>query len=162
MNKLLDTYQEDMDLEEVLSHYGVPGMKWGVRRSNKQLARAAKNREESSDSSGGKGGSSKPGGSDTMNTKGETTRYKTKGKKLTNDELSERIKRIETEKRYNDLNKRTVGKGEQIVTEVLTNAGKAVATDLVKNTTAYRARLLVQNKFGNDVADQVTPKKKKK
>ena len=39
-----------MDRADIeLMHYGVKGMKWGVRRSDAQLAKAAKKREASSD-----------------------------------------------------------------------------------------------------------------
>lgn len=36
------------DLDDILEHYGIKGMKWGVRRSDAQLARARGKRKKSS------------------------------------------------------------------------------------------------------------------
>lgn len=96
-------------LDEFLAHYGVAGQKWGVRRSSKQLARS---------NSG-------------------ITKYKEKAKTLTDAELNTRIKRLETEKKYRELNKKTVSAGQKHVNEVLVHIGKETVKKAGTNLSYY-------------------------
>ena len=121
-----------------LEHYGVKGMRWGVRRSDAQLAKAAAKRE------------SKGSGS---------TRYSEGPKKLSDDELGARIKRLEAEKRYKELNSRTVSKGEKIAVEVLTTVGKDTATKVLNGTAALATQVAL-NRQMKGLGDAVLPKQK--
>jgi hypothetical protein len=121
------------DRDNILEHYGVPGMKWGVRRSRAERKAAREERKaakKQSDDDTGSGSKSSGGRGDKI-TKGEKTRYEEKSKNLTDSELQARIKRMETEKRYNDLNKRDISTGEKLVAEVITNVGKQVVTQVL-------------------------------
>lgn len=129
MNEELDVTKEALD--EFLAHFGVRGQKWGVRRSPEQLAR----------SSAG------------------VTRYKEKAKTLTDAELQQRIKRIETEKKYRELNKRTVSTGEKNVTEVLTHIGKESAKKLGINLTVFGVKQVLKSKTKINM-EEAFPKKK--
>lgn len=106
----LDLTQEKLD--EHLAHYGVPGQKWGVRRSSRQLARSNKG----------------------------ITKYREKAKTLTDAELNTRIKRLETEKKYRDLNKKTVGAGQKHINEVLVHIGKESAKKVGTNLTVHAVK----------------------
>lgn len=115
---------------EFLEQHGIKGMKWGQRRSDAELARAA--------------GRSLNGDSDTRTTSGERervssnrTRYKAGPKKLSDSELKNRIARLETEKRYNDLNSRTVSEGERLIRGILTDSGRQVATRALTGVGLY-------------------------
>jgi hypothetical protein len=88
-------------VSEQLMHYGVKGMKWGTRKS----------RSASSSTS--------------------RTRFKKAPNKLTDNELKRRVERMQTEVRYNQLNKRDVSRGRQIVTEALSNSGRKILTTTV-------------------------------
>lgn len=83
-----------------LAHYGVKGMKWGVR----------KKRTSSST---------------------ERTHFKKAPARLTDDELRRRVERMQTEVRYNQLNKRDVSRGQALVVESLTNSGRKILTSTV-------------------------------
>lgn len=97
--------------EEIIEHYGVAGMHWGVRKDEGEYSPGAKYKIKPKT------------GAHKISSK-QRTRYKTPPSKLTNEELISRIKRMESEKRYNDLNSRDIGRGEAISRDILENIGK--------------------------------------
>lgn len=132
----MNTESINLSKEEIdahLVHYGVAGMKWGVRRNPSQLARSSKGR----------------------------TRYQEKGKLLTDEELNTRIKRLETEKRYNELNKRQVGAGRKHVSDVLVKIGKNTVETTGTKASVYLTRKAIAKQFGGNVEDVIFGKNKK-
>lgn len=90
------------------------------------------------------------------NDKSGMTRFKDKAKHLTDQELAERIKRLETEKKYNELNSKYVGVGRKNVNEVLTKVGQKSAIRLGSNAAIYATRKVIEKKFGTDLANTLT------
>jgi ribosomal protein S18 acetylase RimI-like enzyme len=145
----IDKVKHNTDLETFLSHYGVLGMKWGVRRSPAELARAAgrtvKEHRESS-------AQAKAATARTRFTSGS----KDAPRNLTDEELSDRIRRMETEKRYNELNAKTVSKGQQNVNEVITNVGKKTVQTAASGAIMYVVAKGVKAKFGDEASSFVS------
>lgn len=114
-------------------HHGVKGMKWGVRRSQAQLDRAAGRRAQKKDAKQAR---------KTSNAQNSKSGKRTEAKTLSNDELRSRINRLQMEKQYSELaSSPAVQSGAQKAGGVLlkeggkivSNAGKQVVTQLVKN-----------------------------
>jgi hypothetical protein len=84
--------------DNFLAHYGILGMHWGVRTK----------------SEGASGGSSRPAGK--------------RASDMTDAELKERIARISLERQYRDLTRKELSVGQKFLNDVLTGAGKEVAT----------------------------------
>lgn len=78
-------------MDEMLQHYGVKGMKWGVRRTPEQLG----HRTHKTATDGGRAGSA-------LKKKGATA-VKNKSAPMSDDELQRRINRLNLEERYADL-----------------------------------------------------------
>lgn len=111
-----------------LYHYGVKGMKWGVRRTAAQLGHVVKT-----------GAKKAKVGIDHVRTKRAAKKLRKKPiSKLTDVELEQRLKRLELEKRVSDLSKSTqqinAGKqfiedvGKKVVGPAMMDAGKSVLT----------------------------------
>lgn len=107
-----------------LYHYGVKGMKWGVRRTAAQLGHLAKTGYKKTRTA-----------VDTVRTKRSAKKAEevarkrakiTNSRKLTNEELESRIKRLELEQRYQDLVKNTasVDKGRKFIESIVESSGK--------------------------------------
>jgi hypothetical protein len=115
---------------DFIDHHGVKGQKWGVRRNRKGAARGT-----------------------------ARTVYSKSPKNLTNAELERRIKRMDTEKKYNDLNKRDISKGHQLATEILTNSGRTIATTALAGAGLFVIKAAIKKKFGPEAASMVTKRK---
>lgn len=96
-----------------LYHYGVLGMKWGVRRNRTKLL----------------GRKKKGKGTDDSDSQNQSI------SKMTDDELRSRISRLRMEKDYRELtvtkSQKRAEKGKKFVEDVLTNSAKNIATQTV-------------------------------
>lgn len=111
-----------------LIHYGVKGMKWGVRRTPEQLGhKKSETSKKKSLSSlfGKKKSESKKSSSSSKSSKQSV-------KSLSDDELRAKISRLELEKKYKDLTtvKKTTSRGKQFCVDVLETIGKNTLTNL--------------------------------
>ena len=111
----------------ILEHHGVKGQKWGVRKAR----------------SGGKAST-------------QRTTFSKAPSKLSDAELAKRIRRMETEKKYNQLNRSDTSEGKKFVTEVLTSAGRRVATTVLTGATLLAVKAAISAKFGDAAAEAAT------
>lgn len=93
-----------------LFHWGVLGMKWGVRRANRRAAAQARQSEDHKTVAGLR---------------------KKKVSEMSNDELKKLTTRLQLEKQLKDLSASDIGPGKKFVTEVLSNAGKQLASKYI-------------------------------
>lgn len=109
-----------MNQNELL-HYGVLGMKWGVRRTPAQLARAR-----------GKSKSS----SDEISDDYKKAHSRKSVKSMSDAELRSRLNRLEMEQKYTKLNPGTIDKGKAAANKIM-KAGTTIATLTTTALTVY-------------------------
>lgn len=93
-----------------LFHWGIPGMKWGVRRANRLAAAQARQSDDHKTVAGLR---------------------KKKISEMSNDELKKLTTRLQLEKQLKDLSAIDAGPGKKFITEVLSNAGKQLASKYI-------------------------------
>lgn len=126
-------------LTEFLEHYGVKGMRWGVRKTS----------------------ASRAGGSGFKKLKARSastqrTRFSKAPKKLSTEELNRRISRMETEKKYNQLNRRDVSAGQRFAADVLGSVGRNVAKTVLTGAGLLAIKTALNSKLGKGVGSEVT------
>lgn len=115
-------------VESKLMHYGVPGMKWGVRKARPTSSgkrRGKTNAQRIYESVTGKK-NPKPV------TKTSSKPAKRRISDMSDEELRTAINRMQMERTYAQLTSKEVSKGRKFVNEVLYNSAKSVATDITK------------------------------
>lgn len=95
--------------EDFLAHYGVLGMRWGVRRSRDKVSTGKRKKAKTKVSSVKK-------------------KKRKRVKDMTDQELKDHIARLELEKKYRDLKKSEVSRGENMVKNILQKSGENVGT----------------------------------
>lgn len=145
-----------------LLHSGIKGMKWGIRRfQNKDgsLTPAGKKRYvdkegESNDSPETK---SKP-------SDGSFARSKKSTKKMTEEELSAAIKRLDLEKQYKkavkDVEPEAVSRGKKIVANIIENSLTNIGSQTLSYVTGTMVNKVLSDYFGDK--EVINPKKGQK
>lgn len=128
-------------MDNELQHWGIKGMKWGIRRyQNKDGSLTPEGKKRYDDA---------------------TNSSKDDISKMTDDEIRKKINRIQLEKQYRDLMKpqeqKRVNSGKVFVQDVLRTSGKNIATQLV----TYAMGTAV-NKYLGKGKSIVNPKKGQK
>lgn len=136
-----------------LYHWGVKGMKWGVRRyQNKDgsLTSAGKKRQKKL----------------TADEKERASRKKDlKNRRTMSDaDLRKKIERLKMEKEFKSLTNEDINPGKSFVNEVMSSAGKKVLTIAAAGAMAYGVKAAMTGKF--DIGDAAAyiaanPNKKK-
>ena len=150
-----------------LEHHGVKGQRWGVRTRTNNSSSSSSGSDKSSGggssggSGGGSSGDSKPkttSGRKLKTRKGGRTEFKKKPSRLSDQQLQDRIKRMELEKKYADLNKKDVSAGKKFTNDVMSNSGKAIVGTLITGGALYLVAKGIERNFGAGPAKAVTGK----
>ena len=101
-----------------LYHYGVLGMKWGVRRNRSNTSSSSKSKQT------------------TIHDDYKEAHSKKNVKSMSDNELRKRINRIQMEQQYSKLNPSKIDKGKQYINGII-KAGTTVATITTTGLTIY-------------------------
>lgn len=147
--------------DDELIHYGVKGMKWGVRRTAEQLGHTTKKTAKKAASAAKEAYSKRK--ERKQSEKAAKIRKKKKVKDMTDEELREHISRMQLEKQYLELKKQTApqrSKGSKFVEQVLTKSGDNIATQFVTYVLGTGTNKAFASVFGDPAI--VNPKKGQK
>lgn len=105
-----------------LIHYGILGMKWGVRRTEAQLARARDKKSKSS--------------SEDVSEDYKKAHSSKSVKSMSDAELRTRLNRLHMEQQYSKLNPDKVSRGKEVANKIL-KAGTTIAAATTTAITIY-------------------------
>lgn len=117
--------------DEFLIHHGVKGMKWGVRRTQAQLDRAANRRASRSPSD---------------DSRRASTLRKKPMRALSNKELKDVNERLNLEQNYSRLNPSSITKGKNFAKATIATAGAAAGLYNLVKSPAGKAAIEVGRK----------------
>jgi len=142
-----------MDCNE-LQHYGIKGMKWGVRRNTNRSGNTSKT---------GKGKKSLYK-KEADRKKKRRLRAASKNRRLlSDDDIKRRMERLKLEKEFKNLTEEEISPGRKFTKDVLQQAGKKVAATVVAGAALYAVKAAMTGNFDlKEAAAYVTPKPKNK
>jgi hypothetical protein len=106
-------------MSNTLVHYGILGMKWGIRRTPEQLARARRRSM-----------------TDESHEDYKKTHTPKSIKSMSDAELRNRLNRLQMERQYSQLSESSVSKGKEYAQKII-KAGTTVATVTTTALTIY-------------------------
>jgi len=143
-------------MDNYLQHYGVLGMRWGVRRTPAQLGRSSNGSTKQKRFSIGLKKSVPKQDTQSIKPKQKTI------KDLTDDELRQKINRLRMEQEYRNLSPAQISTGKKVVDRILKNVVTPAAEDVAKQLTKSMMTKAVNKAFNLDDELKVYTNNKKK
>ena len=130
-----------------LYHYGIKGMKWGIRRTPAQLGHKTKAKKQSSD----------------LKEKKQRRSDLKKRRTMSTEELTRKIERLKKEKQFKDLVESDIAPGRTAVKKFLKSSGGRVLTNAAIGALAYAGYAVVSgNVDPKQAAGYIFPNPNKK
>lgn len=128
---------------EFLEHYGVKGMKWGVRRTDAQLARSAKKDPNT------------PEGAVRAKRKSAVSNRRT----ISDKDLDALVDRLKKEKQLKDLVDEDVAPGKKFAKNIINDSGNKILKGVVISAAVIGLKQVTKATLGKEAADHVNIKK---
>lgn len=142
--------------ENMFAHYGIRGMKWGVRRyQNKDGSLTPAGRKRYSDD----GQTKTP--SKTSTTKNSSSSKKSVSE-MSDDELNRAVRRLQLEQQYRNLNPQKVSAGKRFADKVMRDVVVPAATQTARNALQSVMKKALDNALNMDTGGGSDDKKKDK
>lgn len=139
-----------------LYHFGIKGQKWGVRRyQNEDGTRTSLGKERR------KSGFSRAVSKKKNDYKAYQRRVKKIGK-MSDEEIVNRIKRLENEAKLKDLERQKMIPGGKVVADILSTSGKSAAVKVATAGLTVVGLAAVTKMFGPEISTKVDKYIKKK
>lgn len=132
--------------DEAIQHYGVLGMRWGVRRNRVSVGKNAPKTPTGSASKESAAPKSKRGSASPS--RKNTLSNNPKNRKMTDIELRAKINRLDMERRYSELTK-PAPKGKSFAQELLAEQGKSVAKTLAARAVSVGLQIALESAAKN-------------
>ena len=114
---------EQIQNSTILQHHGILGQKWGVRRTEAQLAKSSKGTTSSK----------------------KVERNKVKS--MSDSELRQRLNRMQMERQYSQLTKKEFTAGQKFINDVFRNAAKQTLTNYASKYMTKGVYVIIENIF---------------
>ena len=141
---------EDEPLEDYLAHFGIKGMRWGVRKASKTSLRSKIRRSRDRHIH--------PRETRQARAARQNRDYlrKLPVKYLSNDELKARLSRAKMEKELRDIERGSTSKAKKIVQDVAQREGSKLVSEVVKaGVSVAKSQILSKQTSKNDLSDGI-------
>lgn len=137
-------------MNDYLIHHGVPGMKWGVRKTPERSSRPFFKRKKkvSNESRFFRKRSTEP------RTQTNRNLSKKEIRNLSDEALNNQVNRLQQEQKLQNLQKQTRQKGKSIIAEILTNSARTTLQNVITQQATKRINGAIDKRFGDPTKDK--------
>ena len=149
---------------DILQHYGIKGMKWGIRRTEEQLARARGSLASSKSNLTSRVDKALGRSSAERAERNRRAKVRKNVRTTSDEDLRKEVNRLELEKKYKSLSDEDLKPGRSMVKKFLKSTGGRVITSAAIGSLAYAGYLAAggQDPEGRQLANYMFPNPNRK